>query len=102
MSRIAEWVIASVVFVAGVGLSSMAMALIGFIVLWEGYGTTSDEARRSWWWWPLLVAPPVLMLLAGLLARRFGASPPIALGAAGVVGVLVGLGYFVVAYLTNL
>jgi hypothetical protein len=41
------------------------------------------------------------MALGGLLVRRAGASLPVALGSAGLVGVLMGVGYLAVAYLTN-
>ena len=97
-----EWIVSAALLVAGVVLAGIAMFGIGLSLLWSGFGAENNEgAGRPWWLWVLFLAPPVLMLVGGLVARRAGGSAPIALGCAGGIGVLVGVGYLVTAYLSS-
>ncbi|MGH3662451.1 MAG: hypothetical protein ACRDT8_07440 [Micromonosporaceae bacterium] len=100
MLRITEWVVSGVALVAGIVLAGFAMFGMGLQLLWSGFGAQS-ESVRPWWMWLLFLAPPVLMAGVGFLARRAGASVPVALGSAGLIGCFVGATYLVVAYLTR-
>ncbi|MGH3731218.1 MAG: hypothetical protein ACRDTU_21095 [Micromonosporaceae bacterium] len=91
-----EWLIGAAVFVAGALLAGIAMFGIGLTLLWWGFDP--KDGGRPWWMWLLFLAPPVLMLGAGLLVRRTGGSGPMALGGAGLVGALVGVGYLITAW----
>ncbi|MGH2600679.1 MAG: hypothetical protein ACRDJ9_15010 [Dehalococcoidia bacterium] len=97
-----EWVVSAAVLVTGIVLAGIAMLSIGLSLWWSGFGAATNEAAgRPWWLWLLFLAPPVLMLVGGVVARRAGGSTPIALGCAGGIGVLVGVGYLVTAYLSS-
>lgn len=102
MPRMVEWVVSAAVLVVGAVMAGIAMVGMGLVLLWSGFGAeTGEDGARPWWLWPLFLAPPVLMLVGGFLARRAGGSMPIALGCAGGIGVLVGVGYLVTAYLSG-
>ncbi|MGH3714539.1 MAG: hypothetical protein ACRDT4_13920 [Micromonosporaceae bacterium] len=98
--RVTEWLVGGAVLVAGIALAGIAMFGVGLNLLWSGFDTRG-EVDRPWWLWLLFLAPPVLMVLGGFLVRRLGASLPLALGAAGVIGALVGAAYLLTAYFTN-
>ncbi|HEX6077006.1 MAG TPA: hypothetical protein VFZ32_17310 [Micromonosporaceae bacterium] len=96
--RTTEWVIGVAALVVGIVLAGVAMVGMGLSLLWTGSLEPQAEATRPWWLWLVFPAPPVLMALGGLLVRRAGASVPVALGIAGLIGILVGIGYLAVAY----
>lgn len=91
-----EWLVGAAVLVAGTVLAGIAMFGMGVQLFWAGFG-----GARPWWLWLLFLAPVVLMVVGGLLVRRAGASLPLALGGAGVVGALVGIAYLLTAYFTG-
>lgn len=95
-----EWLVAGAVLVAGIVLAGIAMFGMGLQLLWSGFDTRADGGR-PWWLWLLFLAPPVLMVTGGFLVRRAGASLPLALGGAGVIGALVGGAYLLTAYFTG-
>lgn len=99
--RATEWVLGVASLVIGVVLAGFAVVGLGLSLMWTGSIEPQADAAKPWWLWLALPAPPVLMALGGLLVRRAGASLPVSLGTAGLVGVLMGVGYLAVAYLTG-
>lgn len=96
-----QWVIGVATLVAGAVLAGFATLGMGLDLLWSGALDTRADSGRPWWLWLLFPAPPVLMAVAALVVRRAGASVPVTLAAAGAVGVLVGIGYLAIVYLTG-
>lgn len=84
----------------GVALSGFVTFAMGLNLLWSGaLQPHADGGSKPWWLWVLFPTPAVLMAMAGILARRFGASVPIALGVAGMAGVAAGVTLLVLTQL---